>query len=185
MVKINFQNNITKANADTFNTMQDNIEDAINNVSIDLDNEVSTSSTNGVENQAITNYVNDINTAMTNYVNELNDYSSTETIIGTFLGKPLYRKVVYFPNSTLVVDAGQFNCNVSNGERMWIESAWYEITGSTATIPFGWNIGGTNWLRMNVQDYTTGLCQVNASSNFTNATQRNVYIIIKYTKSTD
>ena len=58
MVKINFQNNITKANADTFNTMQDNIENAINNVSIELDDEVSTSSTNGVENQAITNYVN-------------------------------------------------------------------------------------------------------------------------------
>ena len=29
MVKINFQNNITKCNAETFNTMQDNIEDAI------------------------------------------------------------------------------------------------------------------------------------------------------------
>lgn len=29
MVKINFQNNITKANADTFNTMQDNIENGI------------------------------------------------------------------------------------------------------------------------------------------------------------
>lgn len=32
MNKINFQNNITKANADTFNTLQDNVEDAINNV---------------------------------------------------------------------------------------------------------------------------------------------------------
>jgi hypothetical protein len=118
-------------------------------------------------------------------ITNLGTYSSTETIVGTFLGKPLYRKVVYFPNSTSVVDAGQFNCNVSNGERMWIESAWYELTGSNATIPFGWNIGGANWLRMNVQDYTTGLCQVNASSNFTSSTQRNVYIILKYTKSTD
>lgn len=32
MEKINFINNVTKANADTFNTMQDNIEDAINEV---------------------------------------------------------------------------------------------------------------------------------------------------------
>ena len=38
MVKINFQNNITKANADTFNTMQDNIEDAITETSTDLTN---------------------------------------------------------------------------------------------------------------------------------------------------
>ena len=29
MVKINFQDNVTKANANTFNTMQDNIENAI------------------------------------------------------------------------------------------------------------------------------------------------------------
>lgn len=37
MTKINFQNNITKANADTFNTMQDNIEDAIDEASDTLD----------------------------------------------------------------------------------------------------------------------------------------------------
>ena len=141
---------------------------------IAIDSAVSTTSTNPIENQAITNYVN-----------KLSSYSSTETIIGTFLGKPLYRKVLYFPNSTSVVNAGQFNCNVSNGERMWIETAWYEITGSNATIPFGWNLGGTNWLRMSVQNYTTGLCQVNASSNFTSSTQRDVYIILNYTKSTD
>lgn len=30
MKKINFENNVTKANADTFNTMQDNIEEEIN-----------------------------------------------------------------------------------------------------------------------------------------------------------
>lgn len=36
MVKINFQNNITKANADTFNTMQDNIEDAIDEAQLDI-----------------------------------------------------------------------------------------------------------------------------------------------------
>lgn len=141
---------------------------------INIDSTPSTSSTNPIENQAITNYVN-----------ELSSYSSTETIVGTFLGKPLYRKVAYFQNSTSVVDAGQFNCNVSNGERMWIESAWYEIAGSNATIPFGWNLGGTNWLRMSISDYKTGICQVNASNNFTSATQRDVYIILKYTKSTD
>ncbi len=38
MVKINFQNNITKANADTFNTMQDNIENGINDGVIEAKN---------------------------------------------------------------------------------------------------------------------------------------------------
>lgn len=35
MEKINFINNVTKANADTFNTMQDNIEDAIDEAKLD------------------------------------------------------------------------------------------------------------------------------------------------------
>lgn len=125
MVKINFQNNITKANADTFNTMQDNIEDAINNVvatipqqntapaspseddlwidtstntlkryngsswvvigsvSITVDDTVSTSSTNPIENQAITNYIN-----------TMNEYSTTEVDTGKkwIDGKSIYRK---------------------------------------------------------------------------------------------
>lgn len=77
MVKINFENNVTKANAETFNTMQNNIENAINNVSIDLDDQVSTSSVNGVENQAITNYVNseisDIQEDITNIQEDITD----------------------------------------------------------------------------------------------------------------
>lgn len=71
MVKINFENNVTKANAETFNTMQNNIENAINNISIELDDQVSTSSVNGVENQAITNYVDD-------QVQDAKDYTDTQ-----------------------------------------------------------------------------------------------------------
>ena len=62
MEKINFINNVTKANADTFNTMQDNIEDAVNEKDISVQNV----------------------------------YSTTETRIGTWLGKPLYRKIIEF-----------------------------------------------------------------------------------------
>lgn len=60
MVKITFKDlpdTTTPLNASNLNTMQDNIEDAIDNIEITLDDAVSTSSTNGVENQAITNYV--------------------------------------------------------------------------------------------------------------------------------
>lgn len=61
MNKINFKNlpdTSTPLSAENLNQLQDNVEDAIDNVSIDLDTQVSTTSTNGVENQAITNYVN-------------------------------------------------------------------------------------------------------------------------------
>lgn len=63
MNKINFENlpsTNTPLSAENLNLLQDNVEDAIDNVSIELDDEVSTSSTNGVENQAITNYVNSL-----------------------------------------------------------------------------------------------------------------------------
>lgn len=57
MNKIEFKNlpdTTTPLNAENLNLLQDNVEDAIPT----LDSAVSTSSTNGVENQAITNYVN-------------------------------------------------------------------------------------------------------------------------------
>lgn len=67
MVKIQFQDNITKANANTFNTMQDNIENGINDGIIEAKN----------------------------YTDELQTYSTNETRIGTWIdGKPLYRKVI-------------------------------------------------------------------------------------------
>lgn len=63
MNKIEFKNlpdTTTPLSAENLNLLQDNVEDAIDNVTIDLDSQVSTTSTNGVENQAITNYVDGI-----------------------------------------------------------------------------------------------------------------------------
>ena len=63
MTKIEFKNlpdTSTPLSASNLNTLQDNVENAIDAVSAvvpTLDSSVSTSSTNGVENQAITNYV--------------------------------------------------------------------------------------------------------------------------------
>lgn len=59
MQKIEFKNlpdTTTPLSAENLNQLQDNVEDAIPT----LDSTVSTSSTNGVENQAITNYVDGI-----------------------------------------------------------------------------------------------------------------------------
>ena len=36
MVKITFEDNVTKANANTFNTLQDNVENAINDINTEL-----------------------------------------------------------------------------------------------------------------------------------------------------
>lgn len=75
MTKITFKDlpdTTTPLNASNLNTMQENIEDAIDNVAITLDSAVSTSSTNGVENQAITNYVD---TEITDVLQDAEDYA--------------------------------------------------------------------------------------------------------------
>lgn len=74
MTKIEFKNlpdTSTPLNAQNLNQLQDNVEDAIDNITIELDDTASTSSTNGVENQAITNYVD-------NEIQDAKDYTDTE-----------------------------------------------------------------------------------------------------------
>ena len=66
MTKITFKDlpdTSTPLNANNLNTLQDNVENAISVVAGDIptiDSSVSTSSTNPIENQAITNYVDEI-----------------------------------------------------------------------------------------------------------------------------
>lgn len=100
MTKITFEDlpsTNTPLNANNLNTLQDNVEDAINNITIELDDTVSTSSTNGVENQAITNYVNNEISDTKDYVDTKVQevYSTTEQRVGTWIdGKPLYKRVI-------------------------------------------------------------------------------------------
>lgn len=171
MVKINFQNNITKANADTFNTMQDNIETAINNVEIELDDQVSTSSTNGVENQAITNYVD----------NKLT-YSTDEVRVGTFMGKPLYRMAI---ESTSVANA--YNINASNVDKIvnvggMIRRSDYDIW---QFLPSRLDNAGFSAQFGNLQIYS-GYVQVQVSLGTSwSSTMSRIIIYIEYTKTTD
>ena len=84
MTKITFKDlpdTSTPLSASNLNTLQDNVENAINVVAGDIptiDSSVSTSSTNGVENQAITNYVDgeitNIDTTLTTISGNLTDY---------------------------------------------------------------------------------------------------------------
>lgn len=106
MTKIEFKNlpdTSTPLSAENLNTMQDNIETAIDNVSIDLDTETSTTSTNGIENQAITNYVDNQIQDAKDYTDEKAQevYSTDEVRIGTWInGKPIYRKIFTNVNIT-------------------------------------------------------------------------------------
>lgn len=114
-------------------------------------------------------------------------YSTSEVDTGKLWidGKPIYRKVLYFSNSTNIYNGGKFNANITNGERVWVVNAWYQNPNDTATIPMNYNLGGSNYLRTHVLNSSTGQIEINASSNFTSSTQRNVYIILEYTKTTN
>lgn len=179
MTKIEFKNlpdTSTPLSAENLNTMQDNIEDAIDNVSIDLDDEVSTTSTNGVENQAITNYVNGLNT-----------YSTTEQRVGTWInGKPLYRKVVYI--SSLPNNATGFYDIFSSGEISNIdlcimdESASYmTITsgGTTENDPMNWIYSTTAFVFTCIRNKQIRIITKDDKSS------TSAYVSILYTKTTD
>lgn len=63
----------------------------VDTVMVQSDTELDETSTNPIQNQAVAHALN-----------EFNDYSLEETVIGTFLGKTLYRKVIsYAPTSTI------------------------------------------------------------------------------------
>lgn len=129
-----------------------------------------------------------VNEGLGNAINEVNsklNYSTEEVVIGTWIDeKPLYRKVIYLPNSALVYNAAKIQTGVK-AQTLRITEAWYNNPGSTSTIPMIFAMGNDNFLRINVDDASNGILNVNSSPNFTSSTLRNVYIIIEYTKTTD
>lgn len=72
------------------------------------DNTMSNTSENTVQNKVIKKYVDDGIQEVKDYVDK-NTYSTDEIVIGTYLGKPLYRKVL---TGTLPTGKGENNFNL-------------------------------------------------------------------------
>lgn len=90
MQKINFKNlpdTSTPLNATNLNQMQDNIETAINTVAGDIPTVVDSLTGSSTTDAPSVHAVND-------KFNTIASYSTTETVIGTWIDKPLYRKVI-------------------------------------------------------------------------------------------
>jgi len=125
MTKITFKDlpdTSTPLNANNLNTLQDNVEAAIPT----LDNAVSTSSTNGVENQAITNYVD--------------ESISGDLIVDSIRTKNLFNK------NTIV--AGDITGNsptirLSSRQPIWLEAGTYTFS-CNLTSPFRWSLNVQN-----------------------------------------
>lgn len=137
-----------------------------------VDSEVSTTSTNAVQNQAITNYVNGLNT-----------YSTTEQVVGTWIdGKPIYR----------IVLEGTINSTGSN--QYILENSNIDTLINVGGIIIDGNIQ----FMIGRATYDTGSSLTNASRIIKIGTANNIRLdysdvfrsklykaILEYTKTTD
>ena len=92
------------------------------------------------------NIVDSYNTSTTdgysaNYINGLNTYSTTEQRIGTYLGKPLYRKVIYYTHTSTIGDTNNtVNINIPHNISNFEECVFVDIIKRPYKFPrFNWD----------------------------------------------
>ena len=116
-----------------------------------------------------------------NRIDGSQDYSTDETLIGTWQGKPLYRKTVAIAVSADI--NGEFNTNTADVEEAWINEGKSFITASNETLPINWYYADTDycrtWLRKSSSDLTVRIKSPSA------LVDRTMMLTIEYTKTTD
>lgn len=118
---------------------------------------------------------------------ENNIYDGEERVIGTWFGKPLYSKTIFFQN----VQLGSVNHNIPNIEKIWIDlSKTYWISqDETFTAPFfytGINTGNEQQMVNNYMSLARAVTKTEIQFNMGNIPVfNNIYITLNYTKTTD
>jgi hypothetical protein len=114
-----------------------------------------------------------------------NEYSTTETIIGTWInGKPLYRKVIETKNPVVSTDGGTQSKTIvvdTNIEFIYIESAIMISSNNTYTTPTMTMSGNRVW-RVDGDIANKGF---QIFTNNTSWSELPVKVIVRYTKTTD
>jgi hypothetical protein len=138
-----------------------------------VDDEVSTSSTNPIQNQAITNYVNN---------KSLDVYSTSETKIGIFMGKPLYRMTL---ESTTY--ATQYVFPTSNVEKIIrVDGMLQRSDYITIWQPIPGRLDNANFSSQFTTITNTGNLEVNlALGTSWSGAFRRIILYAEYTKTTD
>ena len=110
-------------------------------------------------------------------------YSTSEQIIGTWIdGKPLYEKVVDIPNTSVINNSFVYPHGISDYEMAMIDKAFTVdyASGSVFTLTLTDNTDKALSIRL---DPTNIFFR---GSNFLNiVATRHLYVIIRYTKTTD
>lgn len=107
------------------------------------------------------------------YLDNKNDYSTSETVIGVYDGKPLYRKVYSIPVSTANTDVNTA-LNISNLNKVINLSGLVESSG--LFVPINYSYSNTQ-----VRCFITSAQYIQLTSAFTGTAR----VTVEYTKTTD
>lgn len=121
-----------------------------------------------------------LNTAVTDLTN-LSTYSTIEAKIGTWLGKPIYRKVVQYTKSS----TGEENLNlggysITNVDNIWLNHNSFIKTTNNEYKPIN-NYESSNYITFCNFPSSTQF-RLYSNSNYANGTWN---LIFEYTKTTD
>lgn len=189
MAKITYENKVAlNVNSDIADVNKCNATDLneIKNV-VNENDDNTTNISNAIGNLSNLNTTNKSN--LVSAINEVNNndvlkgtYSTNETRIGTWMGKPLYRKVL----STIGLSGEtkkSINYNITNPDKIWIAGGFVYSIRRIVTLPM---IGYNGDLSQEVDVWVEK--QENVVKLYSNGGWGNdwtFYIIINYTKTTD
>ena len=179
MEKIDFINYQQPAlNATNLNKLQQNVEDAIQevqDVADDLD-------TNKLDKTSVkdTYSTSATDTYSCNYVNGLETYSADETRVGTWIdGKPIYRKVL---NLTTPNNASETNIATLTGIDNLTDIKGFVINEANARVNYPYYFNSGNY---GVLFYRTNTGDIVCSNTYSSYQNRPIIVIIEYTKTSD
>lgn len=126
-------------------------------------------------------YKNNLSQTINNSFKNNNIYSENEVVIGTWLNKPLYRKIINFgalPNNVAKIILH----NINNVETfVTIRGIGRTSTNTAYSIPHVSNPNMFSGLSVSIRANAT---ELTISTN-ADATAHTAYVIIEYTKATD
>lgn len=163
--------------------MQDNVEDAIQEVQDNVDN----LDTNKLDKTSVkTTYTaSGTDTYSCNYVNGLETYSTTETRVGTWIdGKPIYRKV-YLLSAIAGSNSYTLNPAPSNVDLMWFDLSATFLIQSSGMVRQGTNPASDSNYDFSARVISDTRTTVNFYVGPLIADNSTIYVSLLYTKTTD
>lgn len=189
MAKITYENKVAlNVNSDIANVNKCNATD-LNEIKevVNTNDDNTTNNSNAIGNLSNLNTISKDN--LVSAINEVDNndilkgtYSTNETKIGTWMGKPLYRKVL----STVGLTSGtkkSINYNITNPDKIWIAGGFAYSDVRVVTLPM---IGYDGDLAQKADVWVEAI--ENAVKLYSNENWGNLwtfYVIINYTKTTD